>query len=98
MKRGVCEYLKGSRAAAIEDFRAAVALDPALLSTYLSLGSLYHQEGRYQESLEILDRALAVKDSPEHRELRPILVKTRRQVAGLLRGVRRRSSPSTGSL
>lgn len=50
---GLCRYLEGRADAAIEELRAAIALDPASLQAVVTLGSIYASRERFD-----LERAL----------------------------------------
>lgn len=50
---GVCRYLMGRRSQAMEDWRAAIKLDPKLLPAYESLAAALESEGRRAEALAL---------------------------------------------
>lgn len=56
----VCEYLQGSADQAIKDLRKAIEIEPALMSPYLSLGSILSATHQDAEALKVYDAALAV--------------------------------------
>ncbi|RJE86206.1 tetratricopeptide repeat protein [Paenibacillus sp. 1011MAR3C5] len=50
----------GDRSEAIEAYRNAIAIDPAVASYHLQLGILLHQDETWQESLHHLDQAIVI--------------------------------------
>ncbi|MBI4678720.1 MAG: tetratricopeptide repeat protein [Elusimicrobia bacterium] len=67
--RGVAHALLGNQAEAMADLRHAIAADPGLLSSYLSLGSLLTSCGRRSEALRVYDDALR-QPGPDRQSLR----------------------------
>ena len=58
MDKGLCEFLNGSPAKGIADIEAALALDPSLLSAYLSLASIHRSQGRTDRAMRVYERGL----------------------------------------
>jgi tetratricopeptide (TPR) repeat protein len=56
--RGVVHALMGDSEAAVADWKAALALDPDLLTPYLSLGSFYVSANRRKEASALYQKAL----------------------------------------
>ena len=67
MNRGVLRYQREAPAEAAADFRRAIALAPGRYNAYESLAQALHDEGRPDEAIEQLDRAIARK--PDHAAL-----------------------------
>ena len=80
---GVCEYLSGRRDDSIRDLRSVIRLDSSFLPAYLSLGSIYERERRYEKALLTYNDAKAF-ESPGNKEMARILDQSRRRVEALL--------------
>ncbi|MBI5247060.1 MAG: hypothetical protein HY923_07750 [Elusimicrobia bacterium] len=75
--KGVCEHLKGDDVAALADLRAAVALDPAFLPAYLTLGAVHASHGRRAEALAAYEQALSRSAAEDADPLRPAVLAAR---------------------
>lgn len=75
---GLCRYLEGRVEAAIEDLRAALALDPAALPAMLTLGSIYAARERFDLERALYASAPASGGDPA---LRPLLSARRAELA-----------------
>ena len=56
--KGITEFLKGSKAAALVDLEAAIEKDPRLLSAYITAGMLLEQSDRKEKALALYELAL----------------------------------------
>jgi tetratricopeptide (TPR) repeat protein len=53
--------LKGSYDEAIEQYRAAIILDPDNASAYIGLGNAFHKKGLFNDAIKSLERAVKIK-------------------------------------
>jgi Flp pilus assembly protein TadD len=84
--KGIAESLAGDQAAALADLRAAVGLDPALLSAHLSLGTLLERKGDLRGALQAFERGSAApKAGADEEALRPLLKEGAAAAAARLR-------------
>lgn len=56
--KGIAAYMAGSPENAVADLREALALDPSLLESYMSLAAVYTASGCRREALDVYDKAL----------------------------------------
>ncbi|MFH2203345.1 MAG: tetratricopeptide repeat protein [Elusimicrobiota bacterium] len=80
--KGVCEYLNGAPEQAVKDLEAALALEPELLSAYLSAGTILESLKRPQDALDLYERGLKIPAKKDHEELRRKLTESRDRVRG----------------
>lgn len=60
VNRGIIHNRNGDIVAALEDFNAALAIDPELAEAYLNRGNSHFRDTRYGEALTDYERALAL--------------------------------------
>lgn len=60
VNRGIIHNRNGDIVAALEDFNAALAIDPDLAEAYLNRGNSHYRGTRYDEALTDYNRALAL--------------------------------------
>lgn len=75
--RGLCRYLSGSTDEAVQDVRAAIVLDPNLLSAYLTLGSIHAARKEYRQAVDVYDEALSRRTSADSEALRDMIRRSR---------------------
>jgi superkiller protein 3 len=56
--KAFCEQELGRASDAVSDLRHAIGIEPALLPAYLTLGTVYMNEGRFEEALRVFDDGL----------------------------------------
>jgi len=66
VNRGIMLDTQGQTDQAAEDYKAAIALDPALGDSYVNLGALLIKQHRYQEALDQLNKGLELGPSFPH--------------------------------
>ena len=79
--RGVARARLGMKEQALADLRGAIALDPRLLQSSLSLGVLLSAMGRPEEARAVYDEALRVRD-PADANVLPLLREARGRLPG----------------
>lgn len=73
--RGVCEFIRGEPGKAERDFKAALRIEPGLLSAALSLGSVYASQKRFDLEQKVYDKALLAPPLEKELPLREALVR-----------------------
>lgn len=87
---GLCEHLSGLRKEAVGHLQTAIALDPTLLSAYLTLGAIQSEAGSYDQALKTYDAALSVSIKRQDGPLRSIVARSREE---LISEMERRRKP-----
>lgn len=63
---GVTYYLRGDLKQALEQFKAAIQLNPNSIEGYVNIGIVYKKQNQLQNALQVYKKAIALKpDSPE---------------------------------
>lgn len=59
-ERGICYFKLGNHKKAVDDFLAAIKINPHNLHFYLGLASAYQEAGKYGDSLKALEEAVKI--------------------------------------
>jgi eukaryotic-like serine/threonine-protein kinase len=59
--RGLLRFHSGRQKEAIADLQEAIALNPRLMSAYVNMAQIRRQEHQFDQAIELLDRAIALK-------------------------------------
>ena len=78
--RGVCEYRAGFVKQAISSLRKAIALDPAHLESYLSLGAVYSFQGRRSDASSAYRAGLAAAPAGKELAVRALILSEMEQL------------------